>query len=284
MSRTTSSSRPSNGFTLIELLVVIAIIAILAAILFPVFAQAREKARQASCMSNTKQLALGVLMYVQDYDENFPNGRTSPTNTTAQLNAHYGQGWAAEIYPYTKNAQITKCPDDPTATVAATASTPVLNPVSYFLNYNISRYAPSLAGQVAPANTVMLGECYNDQANTTVAGETPTGSSGLYSPAGDGLTVLTAKDDGTNGSLVKYETGYTGGYTTPPYPALYKQATGRHADGSIYAMGDGHAKFLKPGAVSSGSPAATSTDNPDRTNYKAAGTGASGFAATFSTM
>ncbi|MFO8079163.1 MAG: prepilin-type N-terminal cleavage/methylation domain-containing protein [Armatimonadota bacterium] len=62
------------GFTLIELLVVIAIIAILAAILFPVFARAREKARQSSCLSNVKQLNLGVMMYVQDYDETFPQG------------------------------------------------------------------------------------------------------------------------------------------------------------------------------------------------------------------
>jgi prepilin-type N-terminal cleavage/methylation domain-containing protein len=62
----------SRGFTLIELLVVIAIIAILAAILFPVFAQAREKARQASCLSNAKQMSTAVMMYAQDYDETFP--------------------------------------------------------------------------------------------------------------------------------------------------------------------------------------------------------------------
>src|SRR5437879_2648731 len=67
-----SPTKRSRGFTLIELLVVIAIIAILAAILFPVFAQAREKARQTSCLSNAKQMGLAVMMYVQDYDETFP--------------------------------------------------------------------------------------------------------------------------------------------------------------------------------------------------------------------
>src|SRR5207302_5942836 len=70
---TRRSSR--TAFTLIELLVVIAIIAILAAILFPVFAQAREKARQANCLSNFKQIGLGVMMYVQDWDETYPTSR-----------------------------------------------------------------------------------------------------------------------------------------------------------------------------------------------------------------
>src|SRR6266699_2776893 len=70
--------RKRTGFTLIELLVVIAIIAILAAILFPVFAQAREKARQATCLSNFKQIGLGVMMYVQDWDETYPISRMRP--------------------------------------------------------------------------------------------------------------------------------------------------------------------------------------------------------------
>ncbi len=104
-----------SGFTLIELLVVIAIIAILAAILFPVFARAREKARQTTCTSNLKQLALGMLMYVQDYDEKFPG----------QNIAHYPGGPTAypndaccverNIYihiigPYIKNRQLGLCP------------------------------------------------------------------------------------------------------------------------------------------------------------------------------
>jgi prepilin-type N-terminal cleavage/methylation domain-containing protein len=93
-----------RGFTLIELLVVIAIIAILAAILFPVFAKAREKARQASCQSNLKQLALGVLMYAQDYDETLPLWNRYANANQMPLAP------PAAIFPYVKNVQIYECP------------------------------------------------------------------------------------------------------------------------------------------------------------------------------
>src|SRR3712207_6069133 len=94
-----------RGFTLIELLVVIAVIAILAAILFPVFAQAREKARSAACLSNTKQMGLGVSMYAQDYDEVLPmGGNGGPTGANR---------WYHWIQPYTKNRQIGICPSAP---------------------------------------------------------------------------------------------------------------------------------------------------------------------------
>lgn len=97
-----------NGFTLIELLVVIAIIAILAAILFPVFARAREKARQSSCLSNVKQLMLGTLMYTQDYDEMLVPYITNPAGEYAGGQTYLG--WTYLIEPYVKNEQVFICP------------------------------------------------------------------------------------------------------------------------------------------------------------------------------
>jgi len=99
--------RRRQGFTLIELLVVIAIIAILAAILFPVFARAREKARQTSCLANIKQIGLGCLMYAADYDSCFPQnwlGQCGNAPTTG------GYDWQETTQPYTKNWQLYICP------------------------------------------------------------------------------------------------------------------------------------------------------------------------------
>jgi len=101
------------GFTLIELLVVIAIIAILAAILFPVFARAREKARQTSCLNNVKELSLAFNMYVQDYDERTPRHYRTLGSSIAMPD---GSGswayspWAYQIYPYVMNVQVYHCP------------------------------------------------------------------------------------------------------------------------------------------------------------------------------
>src|SRR5882724_7952922 len=101
-------SRQRAAFTLIELLVVIAIIAILAAILFPVFAQAREKARSISCLSNMKQLGISIIMYVQDYDETYPQC----VDQAVSLNSdpYTFLLWSHRVYPYVKNAQVWKCP------------------------------------------------------------------------------------------------------------------------------------------------------------------------------
>src|SRR6516225_2829513 len=110
--------RRPGGFTLIELLVVIAIIAILAAILFPVFAQAREKARQATCLSNCKQIGLASNMYIQDYDETFPGHDWQKGMGVWALpdgRSYKGHlGWSLQFYPYLKNLNVLICPSDPT--------------------------------------------------------------------------------------------------------------------------------------------------------------------------
>lgn len=110
-----STTKLVTGFTLIELLVVIAIILILAAILFPVFARAREQARKASCQSNLKQIGLGIAMYVQDYDETYPMGRMGNQPnlewyTSVGLAGNRAAYWFTVTFPYIKNKQVFKCP------------------------------------------------------------------------------------------------------------------------------------------------------------------------------
>jgi len=103
------------AFTLIELLVVISIIAILAAILFPVFARARENARRSSCQSNEKQIGLGILQYIQDYDERWPSkelGGSVPNGPAENNSPPNGLVWCEQIYPYVKSTQIFKCPSN----------------------------------------------------------------------------------------------------------------------------------------------------------------------------
>jgi prepilin-type N-terminal cleavage/methylation domain-containing protein/prepilin-type processing-associated H-X9-DG protein len=298
LKQSTRLRKSEQGFTLIELLVVIAIIAILAAILFPVFAQAREKARQTSCLSNEKQIGLSLLMYVQDYDEQFPTGsKLSYPNGPNNLNPlMYGVAWAGQVYPYTKSAQILKCPDDSTSSVNAGGGLEALYPNSYVYNRNIAQNSAD-AALTAPANTIGLAEVKGDQADATATDEIglSTKLPPSFSSAGDGLTVL-ASIIGTAVPAVQgtalYETGTTGGYSctgtgkAPPYCQYYDSANsyqGRHSSGAIYFMADGHAKYFKSGAVSPGGNALASTNVEDNVNGYAAGTGSNQFGATFST-
>ncbi len=139
-----------RGFTLIELLVVIAIIAILAAILFPVFARAREKARQTACLSNTKQLGLAMQMYSQDYDEAYPTCLDG-----ANSSAIY-KTWDDAIAPYTKNDQMFICPS---AERSNTRCHMINAWICGWTNFSgTGVHSCTLAGIPRPANTVLLAE------------------------------------------------------------------------------------------------------------------------------
>ena len=154
-----------RGFTLIELLVVIAIIAILAAILFPVFARAREKARQSSCQSNEKQIMLAVIMYSQDYDEKFPS--------TFRVDPDGNRRWCESVSPYVKNSQLFVCPSD-SAVGNPFATCPGALNTSYMANWQIgwdSATSPISQGSVvAPSNTIYLcdGGAYGTAAGINI--------------------------------------------------------------------------------------------------------------------
>ncbi len=146
-----------RAFTLIELLVVIAIIAILAAILFPVFAKAREKARQSSCQSNLKQFGIAVLSYAQDYDEVFPRANNVCTYVLPDGVTVSGQTnmlWFYQIIPYVKNAQMYNCPSNTTVWPVNAYS----SGGSYGYNDGVYGGAAMATVQV-PAETIMMTDC-----------------------------------------------------------------------------------------------------------------------------
>lgn len=279
-----SCTSKKSAFTLIELLVVIAIIAILAAILFPVFARARENARRSSCQSNLKQIGLGFLQYAQDYDENFPTGPRG----------FLGQGWGGTLNPYIKSAQVFKCPSDTTDGSVNNGITSYTN--SYVANLNLLRrdagsatdphLGQSIAAQSATAKTVLLTEVRGIAAPLTDSQEV-TGNNVVSAVTnGENLAVYPfANGTGQGGDLV---TGALGGRPSP------NAVTPRHFDGANYLMCDGHVKWFRGSSVSSGSVALAESCNqgnspatadcPTNTpTTAAAGTGSSQFAVTFST-
>ena len=263
------------GFTLIELLVVIAIIAILAAILFPVFQKVRENARRTACLSNMKQIGLGIIQYTQDFDEKFPSG----IGHTASYAVFDGAGWAGEIYSFVKSVNVFDCPDDPTSP-ELTRYGPVC---SYGFNANLA-ITPYLGGYSvtpppyvmintlnAPANTVILFECAGVTANITNA----PGLTDYFTGQGQPFVGI----DGGSGAGIDYTSNvagfdsgaYTGGYGAlatgplgnPPHAGpppgqstgqnkIPDPTQGRHSGPSVFLMCDGHAKSLRGTSVSVG--------------------------------
>jgi prepilin-type N-terminal cleavage/methylation domain-containing protein/prepilin-type processing-associated H-X9-DG protein len=203
-----------DGFTLIELLIVIAIIALLAAILFPVFAKARENARRASCQSNLKQIGLGIMQYTQDYDERL-------------MGYYYSLGslgdvrWDEALEPYLKSKQIFACPSDPRTGFMRSYSYPRVNQSGniWLGGGNGTPPAPPLliSRLEEPAETLLLAEM----------------SVGQYSIYGSGTDYIVSGpgDSTTLGTSNYYQNHYAGA---------------KHFDGWNYLFCDGHVKWLMP--------------------------------------
>ncbi|BDI33724.1 hypothetical protein CCAX7_57750 [Capsulimonas corticalis] len=288
-----------TGFTLIELLVVIAIIAVLAAILFPVFAKVREKARQTSCLSNMKQLGLGFMQYEQDSDDNFPITAAYP----ASQGDYLGQGWGGEIYPYIKSTGVYQCPDDATKPPAPSGGvTSYVN--SYAANLNLTRTDPgsgtdphvgqAISAQASPAKTVLLSEVQGVYGPLTDPAERSTSTvvSAVLNGGGPTNNIVYPFSIGNQSRGAALATGCMGGMTCTADPNGGLAALkGRHTDGSNFLLCDGHAKWLRPNSVSAGSVAlagdcvqggGSPTDCTVSVQGMAAGTDDGQFTATFS--
>ena len=248
-SSTVRRSTRRRGFTLIELLIVISIIAILAAILFPVFSRARENARRASCLSNMKQIGLGMLQYAQDYDERY-YGATHVENPAALIPLLAGIGWAGGVYPYVKSAQVYKCPNDTNEGSGANV------PVSYALNSYAA--TTTLAAHQYPSLGILFSEISGTSIN--VANPMEAGSP-TYSAIDDGHVLWWADSSG-NASCCRFGAAIyhtRGAGVLGPGGARFDDSNEpgpqptqpRHFDGANYAFLDGHAKWVRPQAVRS---------------------------------
>lgn len=231
-----------NGFTLIELLVVIAIIAILAAILFPVFSRARESARRSTCISNLKQIGIGMMMYTQDHDERYPgvysliNAADTPEDGEVLYSGF--QSWQQIIYPYVKSHQLFFCPSGPSQAGVDDGAPPGTNPLRRMLNANYGysayigvRLSPlSLAAVRSPAATYMLAETgvYSFSVSDIRGDSSGNYNGSYYLPGGGSYGVNCA------GVSDEYRSDCN---------------SGRHFGGVTMGFADGHVKWLRGDVV-----------------------------------
>ncbi len=269
--------RTRSGFTLIELLVVIAIIAILAAILFPVFAQAREKARQTSCLSNTKQWGTAFMMYTTDYDDTFPMAygwypgvgwmqgyfHNFPADWEASVTnpaeiAAYNMMWANAVQPYMKNMGIATCPsarvfEQPGYDYSQANQRKAPGLCSYTYNGLVHTYP--MAGMNSPADVILLTEGRGAIQYRGIATANPQ----LTCPNPNAPCIYPPR---TGGACVQGNGGQDTGYVA-------RATFGVHNQGMNFAYADGHVKWRRMGAQLA--PANTSARVDTHTGYDASG-------------
>jgi prepilin-type N-terminal cleavage/methylation domain-containing protein/prepilin-type processing-associated H-X9-DG protein len=220
--------RPKNGFTLIELLVVVAIIAILAGFLFPVFAQAREKARETVCLSNVKQLGLGLQIYSLDYDETLPHHAADAANFLAP---NAPANWGKALGPYVKNSQVYSCPS---ALLA-----PGYKNVPPFDCYQGNAVVLSIRGTALARipNPAEIIFCQENFFNAQVLSNRPAQVK-LNPPGFQWWHLVDCR-------------AYLFGPPTV-MPGCFEQYNSRHFDGGNILFADGHARFRKFRTIRSG--------------------------------
>jgi prepilin-type N-terminal cleavage/methylation domain-containing protein/prepilin-type processing-associated H-X9-DG protein len=237
--------RTRSAFTLIELLVVIAIIAILAAILFPVFAQAREKARSAACLSNTKQLGLGIMQYVQDYDETYPLGGFSSGSGAIGAGQAAIDRWYKAISPYTKNTMIRACPS---------AKVQVVQTSTYTTNYGIHGDICKFISSATSAPSLTVAEIQNT-AGTLILADAQTVDLNTVNRT-DSTTWLNAEGaTAVDWDVKGLRFASNGSYFTTTNNANARWPSPRHQGGTNIAYCDGHSKWMKIEQLTGVSPA-----------------------------
>jgi prepilin-type N-terminal cleavage/methylation domain-containing protein/prepilin-type processing-associated H-X9-DG protein len=296
-----------KAFTLIELLVVIGIVAVIAAILFPVFAGIRERGRRTQCLSNERQLGMAIMQYAADNDERLFVAWTDPRGPAA---LGPGLGWAGRCYPYVKTVAVFRCPDDATTDIPAGSDGSIggwaMYAVSYGFNSNLagvkitpftSSTPPMALGQIdIPSRTVLLFEVNNIIAAITdpdTDGQSAWGKAQPWQLSSSCGHVGSLVDctmpggySGADGLLPLYATGNMGGIILNGATINGVVQPGengsdpRHGAGANYVACDGHVVWLRPEQVSPGDPAKAESDPQLVTS--AAGTANPKYALTFS--
>jgi prepilin-type N-terminal cleavage/methylation domain-containing protein len=257
------SRRRPGAFTLIELLVVIAIIAILAAILFPVFAQARAKARQTACLSNMKQVGTAIMMYTQDYDEFYPPSQVNLVVPPAPAGGV--MSWPSIIFPYVKNEGVFVCPDGETGLKSVQLSPTITASYCGVTTAN-TRFSPPAQGDgttqgfgfvnrlsygrnlIPTGGWQTAGFTGGDKSGFVTTGTTIGISEAAVARPADTIHIMDAwTSQCDQGNSIR---GIQAEIRTDRYPnATPSKVARRHSEGFVALYGDGHSKWLRWGST-----------------------------------